>query len=57
MKVFGWMVLIAGLLGCIWAGLLGTLGGETNGIGAIGVAIAAVGGVFAGIKLVERSGK
>jgi hypothetical protein len=53
MKIFGWIVLIVGLLGCIWAGVIGTVGGESHGIAAIGVAIAAFATVLAGVKLTE----
>jgi hypothetical protein len=54
MKIFGWIIPILGLLGCIWAGVVGTLtaGSEHQGVGAIAIAIAAVGGLFAGIRLI-----
>ncbi len=56
MKAFSWTVLTGGLLGCIWAGLVGmSLGNENTGFNVIGIAIAAVGVVYAGIKLIEQS--
>ncbi|HLH75588.1 MAG TPA: hypothetical protein VKV28_02160 [Candidatus Binataceae bacterium] len=57
MKVFGWIALIVGLLGCIWAGFVGsiTAGEENSGANAIGIAIAALGGVYAGVKLIQES--
>ena len=54
MKTFGLIVLIVGLLGCIWAGFLGTMTSGEGGGNAIAIAIAAVGVVCAGIKLMER---
>jgi hypothetical protein len=53
MKTLGWIALIVGLLGCIWAGVIGTVDGESHGIAAIGVAIAAFAAVLAGVKLIE----
>jgi hypothetical protein len=57
MKLFGWVVLILGLLGCIFAGFVGaaTLGQESSGLQSIGIAIAALGGVHAGLTLIEWS--
>jgi hypothetical protein len=57
MKAFGWTVLTVGLLGCIWAGFVGSmsLGNENTGFNVIGIAIAAVGVVYAGVKLIQQS--
>jgi len=56
MKVFGWILAILGLAGCVWAAVVGTAtaGSEHEGIGAIAIAIAGVGALFAGIRLIER---
>jgi hypothetical protein len=53
MKVLAYIVIALGLVGCVWAGVVGTATADSEhaGIGAIAVAIAAVGGLFGRLKL------
>ena len=54
MKVFGWIVLVLGLLGCIWAGIVGSATAGDHGANAVAVGLGALGGIYAGLKLIGR---
>ncbi len=54
MKALGYFLVTLGTLGCLWAGFVGTMT-AAEGAGAIAVAIAAVGGLLAGIWLLKSN--
>jgi hypothetical protein len=55
MKNLGRIIIVIGLIGCVFVAIIGVLDGdlENRGAGTIGAAIAVVGFLFAGIRLSE----